>query len=287
MRSAASAEPHWIEHGRTFLSWPPYVPVVQMILVKLGGSVITDKCKYRTFNDETVRRLAKEIVSSGERIVLVHGAGSYGHVVAKKYQLQHGKTSETQNKGVAQVSSDVRELDTLIINALVSEGLDAVSIVPGSSCRLEEGELNDMDVSKFRQFFELGITPVTFGDVVLDSVRGFGICSGDQLMMRLAEEFRPDRVIFVTDVDGVFTSDPHDDPDACLIERLDRSSLDQLPRSERCDDVTGSIFAKIEYMLQISCHSKECMIINGNVPGRLRSALQGDATVCCSRVEGD
>jgi isopentenyl phosphate kinase len=184
------------------------------------------------------------------------------------------------------VSGDVRELDLLVLNVLMSEGLDAVSIVPGSSCRLEEGMLDDMDVSKFRQFFDLGITPVTFGDVVLDSVRGFGICSGDQLMMRLAEELRPDRVIFVTDVDGVFTSDPHDDPEARLIERLDRSSLDRLPRSERCDDVTGSIFAKIEFMLQISRHSKECIIINGNVPGRLRSALQGDADLCCSRVGG-
>lgn len=286
MRSAASAETHWIENGRTFLSWPPHVPVVQMILVKLGGSVITDKCRYRTFNEETVRRLAKEIVASGERVVLVHGAGSYGHVVAKKYQLQHGRTSGSQNKGVAQVSWDVRELDTLILNSLVSEGLDAVSIVPGSSCTLKEGKLDDMDVSKFRQFFDLGITPVTFGDVILDSVRGFGICSGDQLMMRLAEEFRPERVIFVTDVDGVFTSDPHDDPDASLIECLDRSSLDRLPRSERCDDVTGSIFAKIEYMLQISRYSSECIILNGNVPGRLQAALQGDAT-CCSKVEGD
>lgn len=253
----------------------------------MGGSVITDKCRYRTFNEETVRRLAKEIVASGERIVLVHGAGSYGHVIAKKYQLQHGRTSEEQNKGVAQVSWDVRELDTLILAALVSEGLDAVSIVPGSSCMLKDGRLDDMDVSKFRQFFELGITPVTFGDVALDSVRGFGICSGDQLMMRLAEELRPDRVIFVTDVDGVFTGDPHDDPDARLIEHLDRSSLDRLPRSERCDDVTGSIFAKIEYMLQISRSSRECMIINGNVPGRLRSALQGEAGLCCSRVEGE
>ncbi|MFA5313234.1 MAG: isopentenyl phosphate kinase [Methanomassiliicoccales archaeon] len=256
-----------------------------MILVKLGGSVITDKGHYRTFKEDAVRRLAREIVESGERTIIVHGAGSFGHVIAKKYALQNGMVSEDQVKGISQVTWDVRELDTLFIKALSDEGMEAVSIVPGSSAALREGKLCSLDVGKFSDYFALGVTPVTFGDVVLDEVRGIGICSGDQLMARLAEELRPKKVIFVTDVDGVFTCDPRLDGKAKLIKEIDREVLDNLPRSEWCDDVTGSIFAKLEYMLGIASMTEEVMIINGNEPGRLKAALSGSDLIC-SRVRG-
>jgi isopentenyl phosphate kinase len=257
-----------------------------MILVKLGGSVITDKSKYRTFRPETVHRLAQEMAASGQRLIVVHGAGSYGHVIAKKYDLQLGRKKPGQEKGVAQVSWDVRELDTLVLKALVEEGMDAVSLVPGSCTMLSNGELTSVDVDKFRRFFHMGVTPVTFGDVALDDRREFGICSGDQMMAALAQEFRPERAVFVTDVDGVFSCDPHLDQGAKLIQEIDRSTLQTLPRSQRCDDVTGSIFAKIEYMLGIASHTGECLIINGNVPGRLLAALRGELPVC-SRVRGE
>ena len=255
-----------------------------MMLVKLGGSVITDKSKYRTFRPETVHRLAKEMADSGERLIVVHGAGSYGHVIAKKYELHMGRKAPGQEKGVAQVSWDVRELDTLVLKALVEEGLDAVSLVPGSCTMLTDGKLTSVDLDKFRRYFDMGVTPVTFGDVALDSKREFGICSGDQMMEVLAERFRPKRAIFVTDVDGVYSCDPHMDKGAKLIPEIDRSTLADLPRSTRCDDVTGSIYAKIEYMLGIASHAKECLIINGNVPGRLRAALCGEVPTC-SRVK--
>ena len=61
-----------------------------MILIKFGGSVITDKAEYRKFNKETVARLADEIKRSGQEVIIVHGAGSFGHVVSKQYNLQKG-----------------------------------------------------------------------------------------------------------------------------------------------------------------------------------------------------
>ncbi|HSV41958.1 MAG TPA: isopentenyl phosphate kinase [Methanomassiliicoccales archaeon] len=256
-----------------------------MILIKLGGSIITDKSSYRTFRPDTVRRLAREMVDSGREFILIHGAGSFGHVVAKKHQLNKGSIDPSQIKGVAQVSWDVRELDTMMLKVLTEEGMDVVSIVPSSAVTLWEGEIGCIDLSKFHGFLELGIVPMSFGDVVLDDVRGFGICSGDQLMMELAREFHPDKVIFVTDVDGVFSSDPHMDPEAKLLNTIDGSTLRTLPRSERCDDVTGSIFAKIEYMMRISDFTDETLILNGNVPGRLGAALKGEEIVC-SRVQG-
>ncbi|MDD1743454.1 MAG: isopentenyl phosphate kinase family protein [Methanomassiliicoccales archaeon] len=256
-----------------------------MILVKLGGSVITDKRRYRSFDQVNVDRLAREIVRSQAPVIIVHGAGSFGHVLAKKFNLKDGYRNKSQIKGLAQVSMDVRDLNLRTMTALQSAGLNCVSIPPSACCLMENGKLVDFDMEVIHRYLDLGVVPVTFGDVVLDRKRGFGICSGDQLMAWLADEFDPERIVFCTDVDGIFSSDPNLDRKASLIEEVDRSVLSRLPRSERCADVTGSIYGKIESILDLA-KGREAFVINGRVKGRLRKALKGEA-VKGSRVIGE
>jgi isopentenyl phosphate kinase len=258
-----------------------------MMLVKLGGSVITDKTRYRTFRPDAVTRLAGEIKRSGKTVLVVHGAGSYGHVLASKFQLQHGHINAQQIGGAAQVMEDVRELDLEIIRALNREGVPSVSLPPSACALLKEGRLIDLDISKFQRYLALGVTPVTFGDVALDSVRGFGICSGDQLMELLAINLRPERIVFCCDVDGVFTADPASDPQAQLIRVVDQQTLADLPRTQRCEDVTGSIFGKLECMMRMASHGGDAVVINGMVPGRLEAALRGEKVIGSKVVGGD
>jgi isopentenyl phosphate kinase len=257
-----------------------------MMLVKLGGSVITDKMSYRALREETVRRLAQEIADSKQTVMVVHGAGSFGHVIAAKHQLQKGYRHDSQIPGMARVMEDVRTLNLAVISALDDAGVPAVSLPPSAVTELANGKLASIDLSIFRRYLALGIAPVTFGDVALDRERRFGICSGDQLMEALAKEFAPQRIIFCADVDGVFTEDPNCDPQAELIEVVDRRVLDALPRTQRCADVTGSIFAKIETMLRITAYGGEAIVINGLRPGRLAAALRGEKVIG-SKVVGD
>jgi isopentenyl phosphate kinase len=257
-----------------------------MMLVKLGGSVITDKMAYRTLREDTLRRLAGEIAESGERVIIVHGAGSFGHVVAAQHQLQNGYRDETQIAGMARVMEDVRALNLAVISALDAAGVPSVSLPPSAVAELSAGKLARLELQTFRRYLDLGIAPITFGDVALDRERRFGICSGDQLMEALAREFTPERIIFCADVDGVFTSDPAFDPGAKLIEVVDRRVLDALPRTQRCADVTGSIFAKIETMIRITSHGGDAVVINGHRPGRLAAALRGEKVIG-SKVVGD
>ncbi|WP_400207588.1 isopentenyl phosphate kinase [Candidatus Methanomassiliicoccus intestinalis] len=254
-----------------------------MILIKLGGSVITDKTKYKTLRTEVLGRLASEIKASGQKVILVHGAGSYGHIIAAENELQKGFFKESQVPAASQVMEDVRVLNLEVIKCLNEAGLPCASLPPSAIAKLQAGELKDLDCQLFADYLELGIVPVTFGDVCLDTERGFGICSGDQLMTRIAETFKPTTTIFCSDVDGVYTADPHSDTDARLIETIDQKTLDELPRSQRCADVTGSIFKKIEHMLNIATYSK-ALVINGLVPGRLKAALC-DEEVVGSKVE--
>ncbi len=256
-----------------------------MILVKLGGSVITDKGKYRTFDRDITGRLASEIAASGQKVILVHGAGSFGHLLAKEHRLHLGITDTSQLMGAAKVMADVRELDLQVCRCMIDGGSKVIPLPPACCAMMNDGKLESLDLEAFRRYLDLGMVPLTFGDVVWDRGRGLGICSGDQLMMSLAREFRPSKVIFVTDVDGVFTADPNIDPHAKLVERVDRTVLDALPRTERNVDVTGSIYAKIKYMMDMADLTEECMVLNGKVPGRLEAALRG-RKVTASKVVG-
>lgn len=255
-----------------------------MILVKLGGSVITDKGRYRTFDPETAGRLAEEIARAGQDVMVVHGAGSFGHMLAKEHRLHVGITDSSQMLGASLVMSDVRELDLEVCRRMSAKGLPVVPLPPASCAVMRDGALHRLDLDPFKAYLEVGMVPVTYGDVVRDEVRGLSICSGDQLMAALAEEFRPGKVIFVTDVDGVFTADPTHDPGAKLIETVDREVLGSLPRTERNVDVTGSIFAKIRYMIGMASLTGECLVLNGKVPGRLEAAIRGERVVASKVV---
>ncbi len=250
----------------------------------MGGSVITDKGRYRTFDPETAGRLAAEIASTGQDVILVHGAGSFGHMLAKEHRLHLGITEDSQLLGASQVMTDVRELDLAVCRQMSAKGLRVVPIPPASCAIMKDGALHHLDLVVFKDYLELGMVPVTFGDVVRDEERGLSICSGDQLMAALAQEFRPSKVIFVTDVDGVFTADPTQDPKAKLIGTVDVKVLDSLPRTERNVDVTGSIFAKIRYMIDMATLTGECLVLNGKVPGRLEAAIRGDQVIASKVV---
>lgn len=245
----------------------------------MGGSVITDKTSYRALRVDVLERLAGEISFVKERTIIVHGAGSFGHVMAEQHQLHKGFHDELQLLGAAHVMEDVRALNLAVIASLRRNGVPSVSLPPSAIASLANGELSTMDLERFHRYLDLGMTPVTFGDVALDDQRGFGICSGDQLMESLAKEFSPRRIIFCSDVDGVFDADPNIEPQARMFEVVDRSTVDRLPRTRRCADVTGSIFAKLETMLRITSYGGEAMVINGLRPDRLAAALKGEEVV--------
>jgi isopentenyl phosphate kinase len=254
-----------------------------MILVKLGGSVITEKSAYRRYRAGTAKRLCREIAASGEDVVLVHGAGSFGHVVAKEFRLNEGKLGDWQVNGLVRCLRDVRDLDKKVCADMEAKGLRPFPVPPSACVTMRNGRLDMLDLGIFRRAMDLGMTPVTYGDMALDSEIGFSVCSGDELMLRLAQNFKFQRAIFCADVDGVCTADPTLDPEAKLIPEIDDRTLASLPRTERNADVTGSIYGKIDFMLRMSSLTEECVVVNGLRPGRLLKAIRGEEVIS-SRV---
>lgn len=251
-----------------------------MILIKFGGSVITDKSRYRTFNADRVKRLCKEIKDSDERVIVVHGAGSFGHVLAKEHNLNDGFKDDSQIPAVAQVCYDMRYLNEMVVKELNDAGLPAVSVPTGSCFMMRNRELIIDDPSVLKSMFDKGIMPVMFGDVVMDSELGFAICSGDQVMERLKEIFNPTRVIFVSDIDGLYDKDPKNNKDAKLIKDVDRKVMESVETDITVADVTGGVRGKMETMLRMCSAGCDCVLVNGTVGGRLLTLLKGGKVPC-------
>ncbi len=250
-----------------------------MIILKLGGSVITDKTKEGSFRKKVMDNLSKEIKKANKQIILIHGAGSFGHIHAKKYRLNEGFSRDEQIHGFSVTHEMVQRLNSMVLKSLQNNGIPAVSISPHSAVKLDDHKLVSMDYNVFEEYLKKQFTPVTFGDVVLDKKLSFSICSGDLLAMALANYFKPEKVIFALDEDGIYTSNPKIDKNVKLI---DSTTIDELERLKTLADVhadvTGGMSGKIETIKNISKLGIDTILLNGNKPDRLYKVLVGEDT---------
>lgn len=250
-----------------------------MFIIKLGGSVITDKAKECTFKQKIMDNLSRQIKKAGKEVIIIHGAGSFGHILAKKYDLNSGYKRLEQLKGFSETHEKVQTLNSLVLKSLQNAGIPAVSISPHSTVKLNDHKLEKINYEIFGEYLKKDFIPVTFGDVVLDRMLGFSICSGDLLVQALAKHFKPEKVIFVMDEDGLYSSNPKKDKKAKLLEKTTIVDLEKLTTSlDSHADVTGGMKGKIENIKKITELGIDTILLNGNKADILYHALIGEET---------
>ncbi len=250
-----------------------------MFVIKLGGSVITDKTKECTFKQKIMDKISEQIHKSDKEMIIIHGAGSFGHILAKKYDLNKGYKRLEQIKGFSETHEKVQTLNSLVLKSLQKKGIPAVSISPHSTVKLDNHKLEKINFQIFEEYIKQKFTPVTFGDVVLDKTLGFSICSGDLLIQALAKHFKAEKVIFVMDEDGIYTSNPKKDKKAKLIEKTTIKDLENLATNpDTHADVTGGMQGKIQNIKKITEQGIETVLVNGNKEDRLYHTLVGKKT---------
>ena len=136
----------------------------------------------------------------------------------------------------------------------------------------DNGRLTSFPSDVFEHYLDIGITPISFGDVVVDRARGISICSGDDIMLKLAGDLGPEKAIFVASVDGIYSAWPPAQGAGPLPE-VRRG--DPVAFAGKDTDVTGSMKRKLEIMLEMAGAGCPVQIVNGLVPGRLEDALHG------------
>ncbi len=175
----------------------------ERILLKLGGSVITDKNADCVINYDQLSNLASALSGAdSKRIVLIHGAGSCGHPEAKRYGLEQGAVAG-RTDGIYITHRAVSRLNEAVVDALRKEGIPAAGIHPFHTAVADKGRLLSFECRHLEKMLMLGMVPVIHGDVVMDLSRGACIVSGDQLVRYLAITLGINRVGLATDVPGV------------------------------------------------------------------------------------
>ena len=151
-------------------------------VLKIGGSILTDKSRERGALLEEIERVAREVASRPQDLVLVHGAGSFGHIPARQYGLPKRFSPE----GLRVTHESVVRLNRLMLEALAEAGVESLPIHPLSCLILSGGRIESFATEPIEKMLEDGIMPMLHGDVAMDLTQRAGIVSGDQLVSYLA-----------------------------------------------------------------------------------------------------
>ncbi|MFH0885048.1 MAG: isopentenyl phosphate kinase [Candidatus Micrarchaeota archaeon] len=246
-----------------------------MKILKIGGSVITDKSGYRKAVPENIGLLAKTVAGIWKRgardLVLVHGASSFGHALVIKHGLENGVKNTSQKLGYADTHAACCELSSMLVGALIANGAPAVSIPPAMVLSLKDKRIARFDTKIVNDYLQSGYLPVLFGDMVPDSVLGGYPCSGDQIVSYLGKG--ADMLVLATNVDGVL------DDNGSVVPLISRGNFPGISKhlKHTVNDVTGGMRGKIEELLELETVS---FIVNAAHPERIEALFSGKPAVC-------
>lgn len=238
-------------------------------ILKIGGSILTDKSRSLAPRPEEIARIAAEIAIRPEDLVLVHGAGSFGHIPAKKY----GLPQEFSPEGLRRTHLSVSRLCEMVVEALGQVGVECLPVHPLSAAMLRQGRIESFFLGPVKEMIKNGIMPVLHGDVAMDASRGAAIVSGDQLVAYLAGELEADTVAVGSNVDGVLVS-------GRPLPSMGRNDLSQFERDIGASagvDVTGGMRGKLEELLELADRGTESVIFNAGKKGNITRALKGES----------
>jgi isopentenyl phosphate kinase len=262
--------------------------VNRLTIVKLGGSVITYKdSSPPKVNRENLLRIAKELKTSTEPLIVILGGGAHGHQAAHRHGFGNSSTpSEQLLKGIPSIRHNMSILSLAVEEILNEAGVHGVVLPPFLVASLNNKEISSFQTSFFQKVIRSGFTVITHGDVCFDETLGASILSGDTIAVHLAKELKATSLYIGTDVDGVLEEDPKTNPEAAHIEIIDTTNIESVldkagPSS--ATDVTGGMEKKLEDIFTLSGLAMDIAIFNLGVPNRLSTLLSGK-TPSCTRI---
>ena len=242
--------------------------------------MVTHKDEYMSAHTENIKRIAKEIAEAGSYpLIIVHGGGSFGHPVAKKHRIAEGMVDKSQIFGFSETHQAMVKLNEIIVDILLKADVPAFAISPSSMLYTKGKRLNELDTSIVKEYIELGMVPVLYGDAVLDSEQTFAILSGDQLIAQLSNDLGADRIIFASDVDGIFSDNPKLNPDAKLLKKVSVGNIEANVGDTTHTDVTGGMQGKLSEAAEAVKGGADVIMVNAFEAGRVKAAIRGEKVI--------
>lgn len=268
----------------------------ELVFLKLGGSLITDKTQPYTPRLDVIEDVALQISTTLQnepnlRLILGHGSGSFGHVAASEYHTRDGfprpsplihrerdETEENYWKGFAEVWYQASALNRFVMKALHKTNVQAVALPPSASIISSDGQIPIWETTPIRMALAAGIVPVIHGDVTFDEVRGGTILSTEDLFSHLARALNPERILLAGLEAAVWEDFP---ARTRAIGTITPKTFEEIkPGVGKADgaDVTGGMEDKVLQMLDLVQQNPELkiQIFSGAEPGNIGRALAGE-----------
>jgi isopentenyl phosphate kinase len=269
----------------------------ELVFLKLGGSLITDKTQPYTPRLDVIEDVALQILTALQtqpdlRLVIGHGSGSFGHVAASEYQTRDGfsprpsplihrerdKTEENYWKGFAEVWYQASSLNRYLMRALHKMKIPALSLPPSANVIASDGKVSIWETTSIRMALAAGLVPVIYGDVTFDEIRGGTILSTEDLFEHLARALGPERILLAGLEAAVWEDFPTRTRKVETITPLTFGAIREGVGQAAGADVTGGMEAKVTQMLDLVQQNPELkiQIFSGAEPGNIVRALTGE-----------
>ena len=235
-----------------------------MILIKLGGSIITNKEKPLSARKKIIENIAKSFKKINEPMIVVHGGGSYGHYWSVKYDM-HTKPKKYDIHGVAIVKNSMIELNKIILDLFAKNKMSPYSLPPTDF--MSGNKPIPKKAKKIAEIAKSGFIPITYGDALWYGEKKTYILSGDKIMTHLSKILKPRLSIFALNEDGLYSD--------LKTKKLIYELKGENPTiSENRMDVTGGMTRKVEEATQIARMGINVFFVNGNKPERIVKAVK-------------
>jgi isopentenyl phosphate kinase len=259
----------------------------KIILLKLGGSLLTDKNKPFSIRKDVVKSAVDQIIEANEKLILIHGGGSFGHPLAKKYSLSKGLDKSIPNQifGVAETHQSMNKFNTYLINQFLEQKYPVLSIQSSSIFIKDFDTILTKSLDVIETALDLDIIPILYGDIILDKQGSFSIISGDQIILELCQNltnYNVSKVVFAMESDGLYIVDENIKENYNLVTNCYSNELDSLELADLGQkiDVTGGIKGKLNFIKTI-CKSKiPVQLINGLNEGYIHKSLKNQNLNC-------
>jgi len=251
----------------------------KLVLVKFGGSLITDKTRPFTPRQRTIKRLCLELAQAKKKtnklLILGNGGGSFPHQPAVEYRTAEGMINRNSFRGIAVVQDAAARLNRIIVAQLLRAGENAITLNPSSFMITENGEIKRAFLAPTLKLLEFKMLPVVYGDVGLDEKKGCCILSTEKILNYLALKLKQrgylvEKIILAGITDGVYNSRGK------TISKLTPEKFSKFKKEIGVSDgidVTGGMIHKVEEAIKLARKGVETLIINGKVIGNLEKAI--------------
>jgi len=264
-----------------------------LVVLKIGGAAITDKNKFETLRVDLLIRTVEQLVIARKenKLIIVHGAGSFGHFQAKEYEITKGNVfhlqAENQEierrlRGVSLTHESVKKLSSIVTDSLLKAGIPAISCPLFQSWETETKDglisVKRHNIDLLTRILEEGFIPVLHGDIVIDEKQGFAVLSGDIVVEVITKILKPVRVVFLTDVAGIYDRPPQEEGAKLMREiEIQDGKIAAFPRTTigYSNDSTGGILTKIKSATVIANFGIDVFIVEVGTKSALQ-AINGE-----------